>query len=479
MFKQQVNFEWQVGDDEFGGLFHSAHLTPQFAQTATAEAMLTLPGVPSAWTAPYPEGDGQCLPALTTEPGQWITPGELHFLLRRLRELFFLAIATLLVQSMAPTLEQLEQQRVEAGVAAALALEFQAWQQKDRQLFASLLDMPAAERWQWEWRDYWSLSAANFTDLATTVQHVARQGKLVQVETLVSRPSTRWWQSSPYREIRFYRESAGRWVRTLPPQSYWGAQHVAETEHLRFEYYAYDAPAIEPQMAKLETVYVDLHQRLELDPDYQYKWTFALIPDRSSGRMGPFYRYEYTSPALSEVPNELSDQDFVAQMMVSTMASRAVYGGAILSRRSYLNRWEMLVWALYGWLRTDLLQQRSPWHAQAQAIFRESIEHQLPLTLDDLERWPESNRPAQERVMRQYMVSESLIDFAMTTYGRDKLPRLLQGLERYREWDQLTAEVFGVSTVTFATGWNGYLEKTYLQSSMDKQSNPTTQGDHQ
>jgi hypothetical protein len=114
------------------------------------------------------------------------------------------------------------------------------------------------------------------------------------------------------------------------------------------------------------------------------------------------------------------------------------------------------------WLRSDLLDQRSPWHTQAQTVFQESLANQVPLQLNDIEYWPDDGRPAQERVMRQYMVSESIIDFAITTYGRDKLSLLLAGLERYRDWDSLTRAIFDVSAVDFEAAWNRYLVQTYL-----------------
>lgn len=453
-FKQQVNFEWNVGDDEFGPLLLVNSSTPR-------EVTLTLPHA-GAQRAVYPLPMAQqWLPTLPSEPGQLLNAGEARFLWQRVRDLFLLALAAVLMGSMPFTPAQVAQQRAEEGVAAALDVEYQAWQQKDREQFAALLDLPAAERWQWEWRDYWSLAPADFADLGITLRRVDRQDEVVRVEMLVTRPSTKWWRSSPYRETRFYRATESGWLRTVPPITYWGAARVTETEHLRFEYYEHDAPLIEPQVAHLEAIYRNLYALLELDPATRYKWTFILVPDRTDGRTGYYYRHEYTSPALSEVPETLTDQEFVAQMMVSTMTSRAVYGTSP-TRRSYLHRWEMVVWSLYGWLRSELLTQRSPWHAQAQAVFQESLPAHMPLTLADIEKWPDSSRPAQERVMRQYMVSESIIDFALTTYGYDKLPAFLAGMERYRDWDGLTTNVFGESAADFEAAWNRYLAEKYL-----------------
>jgi hypothetical protein len=453
--KQQVTFEWNMGDDDWGAALvlpkRWGAAEPPFALPAANWKRGTMPVAGQPWSAAAP-----------IEPGQWISAGEAQFLRHRLRDLFLLALAAILLGSMPFTPDQVAQRRAEEGVTAALASEYTAWQRKDRDTFAALLDLPAAERWQWEWRDYWSLSPTEFADLGLTVRRIDRQDDLVRVEALVTRPSTKWWRSSPYREVRFYRETATGWLRTMPAESYWGAEQATETAHLRFEYRVHDAPAIEPQMARLEALYLKLYQWLELNPETHDKWTFVLIPDRTDGRTGYYYRNEYTSPALAEVPDILSDQEYVAQMVVSTMASQAVYG-ASPTRRNYLHRWEMVVWSLYGWLRSDLLNQRSPWHTQAQDVFKAALPTHLPLTIEDIENWPDDNRPAQERIMRQYMVSESIIDFAMNYYGRHNLPALLTAMERERSWDSLATTVFGVSAADFEAAWNHYVEAKYLE----------------
>lgn len=450
--KQQVNFEWNIGDDEWG----TALVLPN--RWGSAEPPLTLP---VRWKRNDATIAGPTWGAHPMAPGQWIAAGEVKFLLHRLRDLFLLALATVLLGSMPFTPDQVAQQRAEEGVTAALATEYTAWRQKDRETFTALIDLPTAERWQWEWRDYWSLPPADFADLGLTVRRIERQGELVRVEALVARPSTKWWRSSPYREIRFYRETERGWLRTMPADSYWGEAQATETAHLRFEYRAHDAPVIEAQVDRLEALYRQLYQWLELDPETKYKWTFVLLPDRTDGRTGYYYRNEFTSPVLAEVPDMLTDEEYVAQMIVSSMTSQAVYG-ASPTRRNYLHRWEMIVWSLYGWLRSDLLGQRSPWHAQAQDVFKAALPTHFPLTLADIEDWPDESRPAQERVMRQYMVSESIVDFAMKHYGRDKLPELLVAMEIERSWDDLTMTVFGISAAEFEVAWNRYLKEKYL-----------------
>jgi hypothetical protein len=51
----------------------------------------------------------------------------------------------------------------------------------------------------------------------------------------------------------------------------------------------------------------------------------------------------------------------------------------------------------------------------------------------------------------------SLAEYAMSTYGRDKLPRLINDMQRYATWEELIPTVFGVSVTDFEAGWQEYV----------------------
>jgi hypothetical protein len=55
----------------------------------------------------------------------------------------------------------------------------------------------------------------------------------------------------------------------------------------------------------------------------------------------------------------------------------------------------------------------------------------------------------------------TLVDYAVTAFGRERLPALLAGLGQYESWDTLIPAVFGVSTAEFEMGWQAYLETHY------------------
>ncbi len=52
---------------------------------------------------------------------------------------------------------------------------------------------------------------------------------------------------------------------------------------------------------------------------------------------------------------------------------------------------------------------------------------------------------------------ETLIEYAVTTYGRAQLPALVAGLGQYTSWDTLIPAVYGVPVVEFQAGWQAYV----------------------
>jgi hypothetical protein len=56
---------------------------------------------------------------------------------------------------------------------------------------------------------------------------------------------------------------------------------------------------------------------------------------------------------------------------------------------------------------------------------------------------------------------ESLVDYAVTTYGVERLPVLLQALDSSDNWTDLVQTVYGISTAEFEQGWQVYLVQRY------------------
>jgi hypothetical protein len=68
------------------------------------------------------------------------------------------------------------------------------------------------------------------------------------------------------------------------------------------------------------------------------------------------------------------------------------------------------------------------------------------------------------------MAAQTVVEYAVMTYGRERLPTLPGGLvgargPGYETWDALVPAVFGVSAGEFEAGWQAYLAARYAQSS--------------
>jgi hypothetical protein len=56
-----------------------------------------------------------------------------------------------------------------------------------------------------------------------------------------------------------------------------------------------------------------------------------------------------------------------------------------------------------------------------------------------------------------HVITGTLADYLITTYGRDALVSLLAGFSRYESWEKLSPAVFGISARQLEEGWHRYL----------------------
>jgi hypothetical protein len=61
----------------------------------------------------------------------------------------------------------------------------------------------------------------------------------------------------------------------------------------------------------------------------------------------------------------------------------------------------------------------------------------------------------------QTVALATLVEYAVATYGRERLPTLVAGLGQYESWETLIPAVYGVSPVEFEAGWQAYLQAHY------------------
>jgi hypothetical protein len=358
-----------------------------------------------------------------------------------------------------------DRQMAQGGIEANLLREDLAWETRDRKSFDSLIDADAVgDDWVREWRETWRLELTEPPRYQIDLLHVEplEGEKLVQAHVQLRQPDVEWWRSHDLQEIRFYRASEQGWVRTLPPPSYWGEQRELETEHLRFRYYERDGDAVEPIVDQIDDAYVGLYKTLKLSIDTDKpKLTIAILPDLVRRWSAVENQVDVMSPTLEKITDSQPVTEHLADCILDKLTDRAVRDAYPGSSGRYLYRWPVMIWGLRGWLRTDLLGRASPWNTDAAEIFYDlSIdEFPLPLTLaTDLRG---DQQPTREQIIWRYVAAESLIDYTVQTYGRNRLPELLQGFVKHGSWKDLVPGVYGASLQEFEIGWNLYLAEAY------------------
>lgn len=344
------------------------------------------------------------------------------------------------------------------AVASVLQLEAQAWAARDDDLLSTLIDVQTPARMQDDWRLGWNSDAALDAPYRTQLLSVEPVGNLLEVQVRVEQRTAQWWLSSPHRETRFYRQMPHGWVRSLPDASHWGVMRAVETPHLRFEFYDHDMPTVIAIADRIEMGYVRVHQWLGVSPPvFEDKLVFAVVPELVRGWGGYGNRHHLTSPALAKVPLELSDSDYLVQQIMNRVVSRALNLLFSDTERTNAYQWRTMMWALSGWLRTELAGRRSPWHEQAEALFVARTVPQLPLSLAAIESRYPAWRIDQEGMMLDYMAAESVVAYVIETYGPEYLPQMVVGFQEYGSWIGFVPDLFDQSVDEFEAGWNRYL----------------------
>ena len=375
------------------------------------------------------------------------------------RAVAIFCLAFLLITSTTSTPELDVRIMARTGIEAALVMEEAAWQADDKALYDTLVDDGIELRWINDWRDLWRLELNRRQDFGASLSSIEPLGDLFEARVIIARPSVDWWRSSPYVERRFYRQTARGWVRTLPAQSFWGVEQTQETAHIIFSFMARDAVNVAPIMAQVEQIYVESRRAFHLPPpSTTQKLHITVTPEMIRRWYYNRNQVLITSPIVSKTPVELSEAEFLKQTLADLLVYRAIENASVNNQANFY-RWGMMIWGLSGWLRTDLVGDRSPWDRQANGYFHQLVT--LPLKLEAVSDWQGDEPPTRERLMAQYEAAESIVDYIVATYGREQLPALLDALSEYTQWDTVIAELFGVSRAEFEAGWNRHIAQYY------------------
>jgi hypothetical protein len=401
-------------------------------------------------------------PARSRHTGQ-ASAGEQLASLHLIRVALLILLACVITAGAPRAGREVETPSLEQTILPVLQREAVAWRADNTTALDSIIDPHVAQNWRLDWRAPYVIDPHYFPERNEELLGVKSAAGMVVVTMLVDAPVVGRYRSSPYRELRFYRQQGQDWVRTLPSGDFWGREMTLETPHLRVTFSERDANTVLATLDQLELVYVQLHGLLRMElPATEEKLAFRLVPELVRGWGSHGNQQRLTSPILAKVPDGMTSADYLAHTMVGRFTGLLINQIVVEQDGSYTYSWRTLLWALDGWLRNELLARRSPWHNQAEETLRKHHHEILPLRLVDVVEQPINDPYDQHSMMRQYIIAESALAYAMNTFGRERLPALLVGLHHHGSWNALVRGVFGVAPEEFERGWNQFVEEHYL-----------------
>lgn len=302
------------------------------------------------------------------------------------------------------------------------------------------------------------------TTPAIGLLHVEAIDEVMVAEVVLNDQPASGRMTTPYRETRFYQETDNGWRQTRPDEPFWGELMQRETSHLRFQFMARDRTTVEPLLEQIDEIYVTAHTFLGLPlRTLSTKLTIEITPERVTGWGMTDERLRVTSPLMAQIPTELSASTFLRHQITNRLLSLIIstpptsQGIEPASERSFLAQWRAMRRGLRSWLQYELLAERWPWDQQAAAFFIDTYHPDQPLTFGTIW-WGNGEQLSEvEQMMWQSAVAESVIDYAVATYGPEILPQLWRGFHHYETSADWVAGVFDQRVDEFESGWNQYL----------------------
>jgi hypothetical protein len=328
-------------------------------------------------------------------------------------------------------------------------------------------------------------------------------------------------QGAPaYRQTRFYRRIGPDWRQTAPDATLWGPERRLETPSFVFHFRQNDTAAVIAVALEVETLYTAIRYNFGLPiPVAEEKFVIDVRVTEPPGQVlswfGASDRIIVPSPAVYLAPVELTDVELLAQSIALALLEnvqarkRHAIGAARQPLLGALSLWH--VWALdlplaawredvVRWLYANepaippgqpvVLPDHYEALCAAHTLWMPSpAQLGIPLTcteldgknwyypswgphdpllrLDQLTLWmpPDEYRsqlgPSYVSHPGQTVALATLVEYAVATYGRERLPALVAGLGQYERWETLLPAVFGVSPEDFEAGWQAYLATRY------------------
>lgn len=330
-------------------------------------------------------------------------------------------------------------------------------------------------------------------------------------------------EAPAYRQTLFYQRTAGGWVRMAPDATQWGAARSLATPYFVFHFRENDAATVRTVAPQMDALYTALRHNfgLPIIPSPE-KLVLEVSVTERPGQIIPWFRapdlFLVPSPAVYLAPVELTDAEILAQSLALPLLAAILaqasehhalgsYWQPLVDGLRLWQVWEMNLPLASGredvvtWLYRDLPAPRPGPPLMMPGRYRElcatyklwlssPLLINIPLVCAEPKwegflwsQWDPRNpltrldQIAVPVLPHEYMGASSLtdsvsypgqavmlatlIEYAVATYGRERLPTLVAGLGQHENWATLIPAVYGVPAPEFEAGWQAYLATHY------------------
>lgn len=326
-----------------------------------------------------------------------------------------------------------------------------------------------------------------------------------------------------FRQTRFFRYSDNGWQETEPDVTLWGPERSLETPNFLFRYLQNDESTVKAIAPQIETLYTTLHRNfgLLMVPAAE-KLLIEISVAQNPGNTMLWYnvpdRIIVPSPARYRAPAQITDAKLLEQSIALALLEIVLTNAS--QEHAIGESWQHMLDGLLLWQLWAMDEPLSAWRGEiVQWLYSDfSTDPGVPLVLPDHyaelcaghKLWlaspvnigipfvcggqsPEElhwagwrrygpltrldqilvplqqfGGPTQPPVSHpgQTVAIATLIEYAVATFGRERMPHLGAGLGQYKSWETLITAVYGVSIEEFEAGWQAYLTSQYGIPSM-------------
>jgi hypothetical protein len=328
-----------------------------------------------------------------------------------------------------------------------------------------------------------------------------------------------------YRQTRFYRRIGPDWRQIAPEAALWGAERSLETPYFVYHFRQNDVAVVLAVVPQIDALYTTLQRNfgVPIMPTPE-KLIIEISVTQPAGQAAPWFavpeRILVPSPAIYRAPVELTDEALLAQSIalslpayvLSQARERYQIGSPWQPMLDGLSLWQvwdtdlpLALWReeIVRWLYFDragagsaqavVLPKQYEALCASHALWMEAPtmlgipllcneldgqawhpgtggSRHFPVHLDQLARplHPEEySFPLSMIVTRtpphegEAVMLATLIEYAVATYGQERLPAFVAGLGQYHSWETLIPAVYGMSAAEFEAGWQAYLVAHY------------------